>query len=295
MSASIPVTARTEYLGVGHRVAAAVAVALLAVGLGALVILRALRVDSSLVVGVVAGAVVGSIAVAAVGRQLSRGAVILTVDDEWIYLGNEDVTIEEIAVARLRSVAPGGAVATSTSSMRGSSARRLTVKGCGYLQLEVARLDTAPDADEVVDRWQVAVMGSDPAAQEVAARLVALVPRRHIVVDTPTAASGPRIARVADAGTDDAAERLWEAATRMHDAVMSEYAPYELDTDLALRSPTVTDVTRPAVARFQEAMDAAEALRTDRFPDDRDYADRYQRSVFALREAWQRCLTDTAD
>ncbi|GAA1463098.1 hypothetical protein [Williamsia maris] len=294
MSAPLSVTARTEYLGVGHRVAAATAVALLAVGVIALVILRAVGVDSALVVGVVAGAIAGSVAVAAIGRQLSRGAVILTVDDEWIYLGNEDVTIEEIAVRRLRSVVPGGAVATSTSSMRGSSARRLTVKGCGYLQLEVARLDTAPGADEVVDRWQVAVMGSDPAAQEVAARLVALVPRRR-VVETPAAATGPRMARVADAGTDEAAQRLWEAATRMHDAVMSEYAPYELDTDLALRSPTVTDVTRPAVQRFQESMDAAEALRTDRFPDDRDYADRYQRSVFVLREAWHRCLTDSAD
>ncbi len=294
MSGSVSVTSRTEYLGVGHRVAAAAAAALLAAALVALVILRAAEVDSALVAGVVAGAVMGSIAVAAVGRQLSRGAVILTVDDEWIYLGNEDVTIEEIAVRRLRSVAPGGAVATSTSSMRGSSARRLTVKGCGYLQLEIARLDTAPGDDEVVDRWQVAVMGSDPAAQEVAARLVALAPHRR-VADTPVAATGPRMARVADAGTDEAAQRLWEAATRMHDAVMSEYAPYELDTDLALRSPDVTDVTRPAVQRFQEAMDAAEALRTDRFPDDRDYADRYQRSVFVLRDAWQRCLADPAD
>ncbi|KQR98457.1 hypothetical protein ASG12_08395 [Williamsia sp. Leaf354] len=280
------VTCRTEYRLRAHEVLARTAWVLVTVGAVALVVLRAVDVGSGTTIAVVLVCVAGGLGCAGVGRGIPRPAVTVAADAESLYIGNEDVALHEIPLDRLLSVETDRGPATATSSMAGDDARRLTIAGHPYLQIEVAR--SGPDTD-AVDRWQVAVVEGDPAAREVTERLRSAArprPSRTVADAEPRR----RVARVADAGTDEAAMRLWEAATRVHDEVMAQYAPYELDTTLAQSAPEVTDVRRPQVQRFQEAMDAAEALRTDAWPGDRAYADRYQQAALALRDAWRDCV-----
>ena len=79
-------------------------------------------------------------------------------------------------------------------------------------------------------------------------------------------ADGPRIG---DASSDAAAVRLWEDSLRRHDAVLTAYGRYELDTELVLRFPAVTDITRDEVQAFHDTLDDANALRTENYPGDR--------------------------
>ena len=95
--------------------------------------------------------------------------------------------------------------------------------------------------------------------------------------------------RIADAGTEEAARRLWEESVRRHDEILRAYAGYELDPAMLLRYPAVTDVTVEQTQDFHHALDEAGALRTDAYPGDRGIADAYQQSVRRLRRAWIAC------
>jgi hypothetical protein len=104
--------------------------------------------------------------------------------------------------------------------------------------------------------------------------------------DTSAPLSG---ARIADAGTDEAARRLWEEAARRHDDILGAYGAYELDPAMLLRYPAITDVTVEHTQTFHVALDEAGALRTDAYPGNRGLADAYQQAVVALRRAWIAC------
>lgn len=94
---------------------------------------------------------------------------------------------------------------------------------------------------------------------------------------------------IAEAGSDDAAKRLWEEATRRHDTVLSAYGAYELDPAMMMTYPAVTDVTLDHVQAFQHALSEANALRTDRFPADLARAEAYQLRVRTLVTSWTAC------
>lgn len=97
---------------------------------------------------------------------------------------------------------------------------------------------------------------------------------------------------IATAGSEAAAERLWEAAVVRHNAILRDYGTYELQPELMLRFPAVTDITLPPVQDFHDALADAQALRTEKFPDDDlDVAIAYQDKVKALSRAWIACET----
>ena len=314
----IPVTCRTEYLTGRHHNSASAAWIAMMVALVALVGLNVAGVDGLVVSAVVTGLLAVSLAAAAYGRLGDRGAVLLTVDDDTVYFGDEDSTLVSYPLTALRSFAIGGP-ADDTSPMTGQRAQHLTVFGQKYLKLTFARdqprvgTRTAEDLDS--DFWRVAISEGDPAATAVIDRLRMHAPQRvsKQKQEAPQLEAGAgrwenasvppdrdpaddenspvdlRRPRIADAGSDEAAQRLWEEATRRHDEVLGVYGTYELDPALLLKYPAVTDVTVEQTQTFHLALDEATALRTDVFPGNRGRADAYQQSVAALRRAWIAC------
>ncbi|RPA19974.1 hypothetical protein [Gordonia sp. OPL2] len=319
---TVAVTSRCEYLGRRHILAARVAWVCMVAGLLALVVCNAAGLPGARTVLVVAVLLLLCVAATAFGRLGRRGAALLTVDADTVYLGDESRSIDSHPLADLRSVSLGSTAEVTGAA--GSAPRDLTIKGLRTLTVEFE--SAPPVSDDGVVRWRIGVVESDPAAAEVISRLRthAPAPRRRkpdnerpdlpsdirgdmraddepaddIAPDAVTAADGdgdpveqPRSStpRVADAGSDEAAERLWEEATRRHDTILRDYGAYELQPDMMLRFPGVTDVTLDHVQVFHEALDTAMALRTDTCPRERSRADAYQQSVFALRRAWIAC------
>ena len=324
----VSVTCRTEYLTGRHHASAGAAWIVMMVALVALVGLNIAGVDGLLIAVVVAGLLAVSLFAAAYGRLGERGAVLLTVDDDTVYFGDEDQTLVSYPLSALQSFAIGGP-AYETSSMTGRQAQQLTVLGQKYLKLTFARpqhgSDAGADEDVDPDLWQVAIVEGDPAAAAVIDRLRAYAPQRvsttknaahksdrekaadrpatvsvgsmppaHDLTDHDSSDREPtpvdlRRPRIADAGSEEAAQRLWEEATRRHDEVLTAYGTYELDPALLLKYPAVTDVTVEQTQTFHLALDEATALRTDAYPGNRGRADAYQQSVAALRRAWIAC------
>ncbi|MDS1115047.1 hypothetical protein RD149_14855 [Gordonia westfalica] len=314
----IPVTCRTEYLTGRHHNSASAAWIAMMVALVALVGLNVAGVDGLVVSAVVTGLLAVSLAAAAYGRLGDRGAVLLTVDDDTVYFGDEDSTLVSYPLTALRSFAIGGP-ADDTSPMTGQRAQHLTVFGQKYLKLTFARdqprVGTRTDEDLDSDFWRVAISEGDPAATAVIDRLRMHAPQRVSTQkqEAPQQEAGAgrwenasvppdrdpaddenspvdlRRPRIADAGSDEAAQRLWEEATRRHDEVLGVYGTYELDPALLLKYPAVTDVTVEQTQTFHLALDEATALRTDVYPGNRGRADAYQQSVAALRRAWIAC------
>lgn len=295
------------------------------VALVGLVGLNIAGVDGLVISAVVAGLLALSLFAAAYGRLGKRGAVLLTVDDDTVYFGDEDRTLVSYPLTALRSFAIGGP-ADDTSPMAGQRAQHLTVFGQKYLELTFAleqpRVGTGVDEDLDSDFWRVAIIEGDPAAAVVIDRLKQYAPQRVSTQkgSTQKSSTRPRAAaeqrekvsvasvppdhdassdehspvdlrrpRIADAGSDEAAQRLWEEATRRHDEILGVYGSYELDPALLLRYPAVTDVTVEQTQTFHLALDEATALRTDAYPGNRGRADAYQQSVAALRRAWIAC------
>ncbi|TSD94983.1 hypothetical protein FOV72_15655 [Gordonia rubripertincta] len=324
----VSVTCRTEFLTGRHHTSARAAWIVMMVALIALVGLNITGVDGLLIAAVVAGLLALSLCAAAYGRLGERGAVLLTVDDDTVYFGDEDHTLVSYPLSALRSFAIGGP-ADETSPMTGQRARHLTVFGQKYLKLTFAReqpgVGTGSAEDLDPDFWRVAIVEGDPAATAVIDRLRVHAPQRvstkknaaqksgqekaaersetvsvesmppdrdsidHDTSDREHAPVSLRRPRIADAGSEEAAQRLWEEATRRHDEVLTGYGTYELDPALLLKYPAVTDVTVEQTQTFHLALDEATALRTDAYPGNRGRADAYQQSVAALRRAWIAC------
>lgn len=319
----VPVTCRTEFLTGRHHRSATAAWLLMVAGMVALVALNVAGVDGLVTSAVVGGALVASLLGAAYGRLGERGAVLLTVDEDAVYFGNEDRTLVSYPLDSLVTVAVGGP-ADATSDMTGERARHLTVLGQKYLKLTFATQDGKPvvaeatrrdrengaDSASETDFWRVAVVEGDPAVAEILARLRRHAPERVATKKKAATPSGPKPGteasgaandpvdltrppsggpRIADAGSDEAAQRLWEEAARRHDEVLGAYGTYELDPAMLLRYPAVTDVTVDQTQTFHLALDEAMALRTDEYPGNRSRADAYQQSVARLRRAWIAC------
>ncbi|OBG81253.1 hypothetical protein A5699_09065 [Mycobacterium sp. E802] len=268
----IPVTARTEYLTSRQRLSGITAGAMLGSGLIALVGLNYAGVSGLLTATVVAVLVTLGLGAVAYGRMSVPGAVLVTVAGDTVYLGDENHEIVSYPLSSLVSVGQGGpAEHTATDG------RRLTVRGQHYLTLTFAA------ADGRHDEWRIAAVRSDPAVTEIVERLEAALPA---VQPTAPPVSG---ARIADAGTDEAAKRLWAEAARRHDDILGAYGAYELDPAMLLRYPAITDVTVEPTQTFHLALDEAQALRTEAYPGNRGLADAYQQAVVTLRRAWIAC------
>lgn len=268
----VPVTARTEYLTDRHRVWAIASATVLATGLVALVALNYAGASGVLTAVVVAALVTVALGAVTYGRLAKPGAVLITVDGHTVQVGDEHHGIVGYPLSSLIAVGHAGPADETTRE-----ARRLTVRGHKYVTLAFA-------TDTGNDEWRVAVVGSDPAAAEVLRRLEAALPDTEPEVGAPV--SG---ARIADAGTDEAAKRLWEEAARRHDDILGAYGAYELDPAMLLRYPAITDVTVEHTQTFHVALDEAAALRTENYPGNRGLADAFQQAVIALRRAWIAC------
>ncbi len=271
-----PVTARTEYLTGRHRIATIASGAVLITAMVALVSLNYAGVPAALTATVVMTLVAAALGTVAYGRTRRPGAVLITVDDTTVYLGDETHGIIGYPLSSLVAVSQDGP-ARETSM---TDTRRLTIRGQMYLTLMFATDDAG------TDEWRVAVVGSDPAAAEILRRLEATLPASDTDPRAEEPVSG---ARIADAGTDEAAKRLWEEAFRRHDEILGAYGIYELDPAMLLRYPAITDVTVEPTQSFHVALDEAQALRTESYPGNRGLADAYQRAVVTLRRAWIAC------
>lgn len=270
----VSVTARTEYSTERHRASATTAAIAFASGLIALVAFNFLGLAPALTSIVVAALITIALGTATYGRLKPPGAVQITVGDSTVSFGDESAEFTSRPLSSLIAVDLAGPADETTPDPR-----RLTVRTQEYLVLTFA-------SDTGHDEWRVAVVKSDPAAAEVFRRLTMALPEAHKRGSSTTARSA---ARVADAGSDEAARRLWEEATRRHDDVLGAYGAYELDPAMLLRYPAVTDVTVESTQTFHIALDEAQALRTDGYPGDRGLADAYQQTVARLRRAWIAC------
>ncbi|ORW61233.1 hypothetical protein [Mycolicibacterium peregrinum] len=268
----VPVTARTEYLTGRHRMSAVASGTALLTGMVALVALSYAEVSGLVTAVVVAIFIAAGLAAVAYGRLGKPGAVLITVDDDTVYLGDELRGIVSHPLSSLIAASQAGpADATTTDG------RRLTVRGQKYVTLTFT-------TDAGNEEWRVAVVGSDPAAAEILRRLESALPDSEPGVEAPVSGS-----RIADAGTDDAARRLWEEAARRHNDILDAYGAYELDPAMLLRYPAITDVTVEPTQTFHVALDEAQALRTEDYPGNRGLADAYQQAVVTLRRAWIAC------
>lgn len=294
----VSVTCRTEYRRPLHERLAAIASALAIAAMLELVVLTIVDTDP-VITGLVVIVTLGlSLLTAAYGRVIDLPAVTLTVDDEMVHFGN-DVATHSFPLQDLLSVKQSTELSSDTSVARSSRADQYRVRGCRYLRL---RFTNDPEQE-----WQVAVIESDPAVAEVVSRLRAYQPKKRKVsvgkvagdLVKPVQAEpgyepvGPnpvrQAPRIANAGSSDAAERLWQAAVSQHDEVLIDYAQYELEPELLLRFPAVTDVAVDTVAKFHTALGRAQDLRTERFPVNLDRADEYQQAVMGVRKAWAEC------
>ena len=81
---------------------------------------------------------------------------------------------------------------------------------------------------------------------------------------------------------------LWDAALAEHDRVRRAYLEYEMNPELILLYPSVTDVSVDETAMFLDAVAEADALRTDG-PVDEAHATAYRRAVSSLARHWTVC------
>ena len=272
----VPVTARTEYETSRQRRCSAAGATVGIAALIALVSLNYAGAPAPLTAVVAAVLVTTSLGAITYRRLLRPGAVVITVGVQTVQLGDESDQIVDFPLSALTAVDRTGPADATTPAPR-----RLTVAGQPYLTLTF-RTETG------TDEWRVAVVESDPAAKEILARLRAALPDAG---PEPKPAPEPArpTARIADAGTDAAARRLWDEATRRHDEVLGAYGAYELDPATLLRYPAITDVTVEQTQNFHLALDEAGALRTEAYPGNRSLADAYQQAVVGLRRAWIAC------
>lgn len=273
---TVPVTARTEYVTRRHRWSALAAGAVLASGLIALTGLNYAGASGPLTGSVVAVLITVGLTAVAYGRLGAPGVVQLTVDRDTVHFGDETHGVVSYQLASLVAVSQDGPASETLADL---DIRRLMVRGQKYLTLTFA-------TDGGEDEWRVAVVGSDPAVTHIISRLHAALPESS-PGDVPSDfGSG---ARIADAGTDEAAKRLWESACQRHDDILGAYGAYELDPASLLRYPAITDVTVEPTQMFHVALDRAQALRTETYPGNRNLADAYGQAVVALRRAWIAC------
>jgi hypothetical protein len=241
-------------------------------GLVALVALNYAGASGLLTAVVVASLVTIALGAVSYGRLGKPGAVLITVDRRTVYLGDENDRVVSYPLSALIAVSRAGPAADTTTN-----GRLLTVRGQEYLTLTFT-------TDAGSEEWRVAVVGSDPAAAEILRRLESTLPGHEPGAQAPVSKS-----RIADAGTDDAAQRLWEEAARRHNDILGAYGTYELDPAMLLRYPAITDVTVEPTQTFHVALDEAAALRTEDYPGNRGLADAYQQAVVTLRRAWIAC------
>ena len=308
----IAVTARTEYLDRTHRALLFAQLVLTGLAVATLVTLNILGTEPVVSTAVVGGLIGVGLLAGAAGRYRRRHAVLVTVDSDTVYFGNEHHHLVSRPLSELAAV-DFRPIATTTSTMSTDRARDLRVAGHPVLRLIFVRApeesaDGIPagwvrPAQPVEEVWDVALDPADPVAAEIVSRLGAVVPRGGSAAPAdpwraepsdPTPADGAPSPdsdgpRIGDAGSDAAAIRLWEDSVRRHDAVLIAYGRYELDTESLLRFPAVTDVTRDEVQTFHDALDDANALRSDEYPADRARAEAYQTAVRGLRRAWVAC------
>lgn len=304
----VAVTCRTEYLRPRHRMAVQGAWICTFAALIALVVLNVVGADAAVIVAATGAGLILAYVCASLGRLGARGAVLVTVDDSTLFVGDERHQIVSAPIEAVQGISLGPA--SQRSSVTGAAngdPTDLTISGARVLTVDIdperigRRLSMPNQVEREPIRWRIGVLDGDPAATEVFDRLRRTAPvlpdpprtKPGAVADNPAetvqsdAASAMRGPSIVDAGSDDAARRLWEDATRRHDAVLGVYGAYELQPDLLLRFPGVTDLTRPAVQDFHRALDEAMALRTDEYPRDRARADEYLQSVNALERVWR--------
>ncbi len=176
---------------------------------------------------VVAGLLALSLFAAAYGRLGERGAVLLTVDDDTVYFGDEDRTLVSYPLTALRSFAIGGP-ADDTSPMAGQRAQHLTVFGQKYLKLTFAReqprVGAGVDEDLDSDFWRVAIIEGDPAAAVVIDRLKQYAPQRVSTQKRSTQKSSTRPRAAAEQR-----EKVSVASVPPgHDASSDEHSPVDL-------------------------------------------------------------------
>lgn len=270
----VSVTARTEYSTERHRISATTSKIALVSSLIALVALNLCGYPPVLTSGIAAVLVAVGLGAKTYGWLEAPGAVQITVGDSTVSFGDESTEFVSRPLSSLIAVNLAGPADETTPDPR-----RLTVRSQEYLVLTFA-------SDTGREEWRVAVVKSDPAAAEVFHRLTMALPEADTCEFETTADSA---ARIADAGSGEAARRLWEEATRRHDDVLNAYGAYELDPAMLLRYPAVTDVTVETTQTFHIALDEAQALRTDGYPNNRGLADAYQQAVVRLRRAWIAC------
>ncbi|OBB33134.1 hypothetical protein A5792_12025 [Mycolicibacterium peregrinum] len=298
---NLALISRTEYLDTPTRIRRGVCAALLLAAAPLLLILVASGVPPAIVMVVVGASLTSSVLYSVVGRMTGRRAAVrLALVDGQVLIGTED---SEGVVRPLADLVDVGLSAEESPETRIALADRdLRVQGVRYLQL------TFRDGAD----FHVAVLEDDPVAAEILRRLRRAVPEKPRKykqmrpagrrgtstesVSVTTQAAPPRPVEpdvvVAGPGASPAADvRLWEAARAVHRRVLSEYGAYELEPALYLRYPGVTDITREHVMDFHTALEEAQALATDAYPD-AAFAGRYRAAVDALRRQWVRCERD---
>jgi hypothetical protein len=293
---NLALVSRTEYLNAEARIRKVVSSLLLFAALPLLVILVASGVAPQLVVLVVGGSLTSSVAFSLAMRMSGRAAVRLALVDGQILIGTEDGKDVVRALAELSDVALSAKPSPETRVV--PAERDLRVKGARYLQLTFC--------DDV--SYHVAVLETDPVAAEIIRRLERAIPEkpRKYKQMRPAGQRGAPVepgakpqekpqsepAQAGPSGSPAADVRLWEAARVVHRRVLSEYGAYELDPSLYLRYPGVTDVTREPVMDFHTALEEAQALATDSYPRDSEFAGRYRKAVDILWRQWARCERD---
>lgn len=298
---NIALISRTEYLDTQARIRKGVCAAALLAAVPLLLILVAGGVAPRIVMLVVGASLTSAVLFSIAGHLAGRRAAVrLALVDGQVLIGTED---SEDAVRPLADLVDVGLSADESPETRIAPADGdLRVKGARYLQL------TFRDGAD----YHVAVLEDDPVAAEILRRLRRAVPEKPrkynqmkpagrrgtstepVSVETPDSKPGPVEPEVVAAGpaASPAADvRLWEAARFVHRRVLSEYGTYELDPALYLRYPGVTDITREHVMDFHIALEEAQALATDAYPD-AAFAGRYRAAVDVLRRQWARCERD---
>lgn len=179
------------------------------------------------------------------------------------------------AVAKVKS--SNGPWMGSVTELRPDHDFRL--RGHHYLQITLHSADTFcvaadPNNNPVNDRI-IGELG-------LATAQLALMPK---AARTPKARP-PKAQPSTALSAPSSAEKLWESATAKHDEILLAYLPYETEPPILMRYPALTDITHPATAGFHEAMEEANALRTDTMPSDSKFAGAYRDSVRRLAVAW---------
>ncbi|MDV3124920.1 hypothetical protein M1247_08355 [Mycobacterium sp. 21AC1] len=292
---------RTEYLDTAVRIRRGICAALLLGAVPLFLILVLAGVAPLVIVFLIGGLVTSSFTLGLTGPLSGhRAAVRLGLVDGQILIGTESSEDDVRPLTELTDVALSAD--QSPDTFIAPAQKDLRVQGVRYLQLTfrdettyyVALLETDPVAAQIMRRLQRAVPGKPRTHPEMKP-----AGRRADSPRTATSEAGkhrsePSAGQAPDGPSASPAAdvRLWEAARVVHRRVLSEYGTYELDPALYLRYPGVTDITRDHVMDFHTALEEAQALATDTYPDDAAFAGRYRATVDTLRRQWARCERD---